>query len=110
MGDVKKTISPNHAAAGFPQDCSVCHTTTNWQGAKFDHSKTRFPLTGAHSTTTCAQCHVNGQFSTLTTQCVSCHLADFNKTTNPKHPAAGFPPDSSVSHPTTTSLSATTYH
>ena len=46
LANYQKTTNPKHAAAGFPQDCSVCHSTTTWAGAVFDHSKTSFPLVG----------------------------------------------------------------
>jgi len=37
----------------------MCHTmVAGWRGATFDHSKTPFPLTGAHVTVTYAQCHL----------------------------------------------------
>ena len=40
----------------IPQDCSLCHSTTNWQGATFNHNNTPFPLTGAHiNVAPCAQ-------------------------------------------------------
>jgi hypothetical protein len=63
--------------------CSVCHTTEGWQmmkaGKGFDHSKTRFSLTGAHSTTRCAECHqVSGKqifkFKSFEQKfCIDCH-------------------------------------
>ena len=38
--------------------CEVCHTVRRWtQVASFDHSKTRFPLTGAHRGAACEECH-----------------------------------------------------
>ena len=41
--------------------CTECHVTSGWYntptGKKFDHSQTRFALTGAHIKTTCAECH-----------------------------------------------------
>ena len=101
LSDFNKTTNPNHPAAGFPTNCTFCHTTTTWQGAKFDHSKTPFPLTGAHSTVQCAQCHTNGNFSALSTDCASCHLSDFNKTSNPAHVKAGFPTACTLCHTTT---------
>ncbi len=100
MTDFKKATNPNHAAAGFPTDCSLCHSTASWAGAVFDHSKTPFPLTGAHTTVQCAQCHVKGNFTSLPSDCGSCHMADFKKTTNPNHAAAGFPTDCSLCHST----------
>ena len=94
------TTNPNHVAAGFPSDCSLCHSTVNWLGATFDHSKTLFPLTGAHVSLTCSQCHASGVFVGLSTTCVSCHLSNFQKTTNPNHVTSGFPQDCQVCHTT----------
>ena len=71
--------APNHTAAGFPTSCTLCHNTTQWQGAVFDHSKTAFPLTGAHTSVQCAQCHVGGNFTTVPTDCASCHLDRFQQ-------------------------------
>ena len=67
LKDYQTTNNPNHVAAGFPQDCQLCHTTTQWLGAKFDHNATKFPLTGAHVTVTCAQCHTTEQYARLST-------------------------------------------
>jgi hypothetical protein len=101
VADFNKTTNPNHAAAGFSKDCTVCHTTVQWKGAKFDHAKTRFPLTGAHSGTQCTSCHVGGKYTGTPTACEGCHLTDFNKTANPNHVTAGFPKDCVVCHTTT---------
>jgi hypothetical protein len=57
----------------FGRDCGACHSTTAWKPADFDHSKTSFPLTGAHAGLACTQCHASGQFSGLSSNCVSCH-------------------------------------
>ena len=101
ISDFNGTTNPNHTQAGFPTDCSLCHSTTTWQGATFDHSKTKFPLTGAHTSLQCLDCHSGGQYATLPTACVSCHLAQFNGTTNPNHVTSGFPQDCSICHSTT---------
>jgi hypothetical protein len=110
LRDYQATTNPSHVNAGFSQNCQNCHTTTQWLGAKFDHSQTRFPLTGAHTTATCAQCHTNGQYTTLNTACSSCHLSDYQKTTNPNHVTAGFPQDCAVCHTTVQWLGATFDH
>ena len=73
--------------------CATCHNTTSWTGAAFDHSKTAFPLTGAHVTVACASCHVNGNYTTLPTDCYGCHTKDYNGTTNPNHAQAKIPHD-----------------
>jgi hypothetical protein len=55
-------------------NCQTCHSTRAWTPATFDHSKTQFPLTGAHTSLLCAKCHTNpNTFGGLSTTCVSCH-------------------------------------
>jgi hypothetical protein len=95
-----QTTDPNHKAAGFPTDCSICHTTVDWSGAKFDHSKTKFPLTGQHVNAACLQCHVGGKYAGTSTDCASCHIANYNKTTDPNHAATGIPTTCAVCHNT----------
>ncbi|MCC6861952.1 MAG: hypothetical protein IT158_25495 [Bryobacterales bacterium] len=99
LTDYNRTTNPNHASAGFPQDCAACHSTSQWKGAAFNHSK--FPLTGAHQTTACSQCHVNGRFAGTPAACSSCHLDDYQRTSSPNHAAAGFPQDCAMCHGTT---------
>lgn len=63
-------------------DCSDCHTSSDWKqlrpDPKFDHSReTRFALSGAHATVTCASCHLDLRFDepkVEPTQCASCHV------------------------------------
>jgi hypothetical protein len=81
--------NPNHAAGGFPRTCEDCHTTASWRPAKFDHSSA-FPLTGAHTRTPCALCHVGGRYKGTPKECNACHQQDYAKTTNPNHQAGGF--------------------
>jgi NMD protein affecting ribosome stability and mRNA decay len=109
LKDFQGTTSPNHATAGIPQQCEVCHSTSAWQPATFDHSKTGFPLTGAHVSVTCAQCHTNGNYNLSSTTCVSCHLKDFQGTNNPNHTTAGFPQQCEICH-TTSNWNATSFN
>jgi hypothetical protein len=108
--DYNNTNNPNHVGAGFPTDCTVCHTTTSWAGAVFDHSKTPFPLTGAHITVACSQCHINNVFVGTPTDCYSCHKVDYTGTTNPNHTTAGFPTTCATCHTTTSWAGATFNH
>jgi hypothetical protein len=40
------------------RNCLKCHDVERWKPApRFDHAKTRYPLTGAHDTLSCAACH-----------------------------------------------------
>ena len=96
----QKTTNPNHVVAGFPQDCSLCHSTTGWTPASFNHSTTKFPLTGKHTTVACATCHVNSKFAGLGTACVNCHLANYTNSKAPAHAAAGYPADCALCHST----------
>ncbi len=48
-------------------ECQSCHTTNAWSPASnFNHSKTKFALTGKHSTVQCAKCH--SEISPTTTE------------------------------------------
>jgi hypothetical protein len=87
----QKAANPNHAAAGFPMACETCHRAADasWSQGTFSHAK--WPLLGRHVGPTCATCHRSGVFQGLPVDCVSCHLADYQKTANPNHAAAGFP-------------------
>ncbi len=38
-------------------DCVRCHSFENWTIQNFDHSKTLFPLDGAHAKVKCKDCH-----------------------------------------------------
>jgi hypothetical protein len=47
------------SSATGKQDCTACHSTAKWNGAPFDHSRTAFPLLGAHREVPCRDCHRN---------------------------------------------------
>jgi hypothetical protein len=110
QADYAGTTNPVHVAAGFPTDCTLCHSTTNWTTSTFNHATTAFPLTGAHLTVACATCHVNNNYTTLPTACYGCHQADYNGTTSPPHVAAGFPTTCATCHNTSSWTAATFNH
>jgi len=112
LNDFKGTTNPNHVQSGLPRTCEQCHNTTNWNGASFDHSTTGFPLMGAHTTVQCAQCHVNNNYNLTRadTTCVSCHLKDFQGTTQPNHVQSGFPQNCTQCHNTTSWMTANFDH
>lgn len=85
------TSSPAHAAAGFSTDCSRCHQVTGMQwGGGFAHQSSRFPLTGAHTTLPCTQCHVNNNYQLHYTDCYACHAIDFATSANLNHVEGNF--------------------
>jgi hypothetical protein len=101
LTDFNNSTNPNHVTGGFAQTCETCHNTSAWQPATFDHSKSGFPLIGAHTVPPrqCVDCHVNNNYSITNTACVSCHQTDYNNATTPV-PHAGFPTTCEQCHDT----------
>lgn len=56
--------------------CAQCHNEKSWKEAPFDHSKSRFPLLGAHIKVGCASCHRSPQFKDAARECAGCHEKD----------------------------------
>lgn len=53
--------------------CDQCHSTSGFEkivAGAFHHDQTRFPLSGAHTSAECAQCHAKRK---TPTQCSGCH-------------------------------------
>lgn len=75
QSDYQQASDPNHSAAGFPNTCEDCHSTTAWSPANFNHDGQYFPIySGAHKGEwdTCADCHVNvANYSQF--ECINCH-------------------------------------
>jgi hypothetical protein len=101
----QNTNNPAHPTAGpafAASNCAVCHNTTGWNNASFDHSVTGFALTGTHaSPTPCSACHLNNNYSLNSADCMTCHQSAWNSTPTfggavPDHIKAGFPSTSSA--------------
>jgi hypothetical protein len=61
----------------FGKDCATCHTTRGFELARFDHSRTDFPLKGRHGNLACEACHTGPLHAQeLPTTCVGCHRSD----------------------------------
>ncbi len=80
------------------QACLECHPDGSGEGA-FDHNTTNFPLTGAHLSSSCEDCHADGYEGT-STYCADCHTDDFNSTTNPNHNELALSDDCATCHST----------
>jgi hypothetical protein len=63
-------------AGQLKQACSECHGSASWGGGRFDHDKTDFKLTGAHSPLACNACHVGGRYLHTPKTCIACHATD----------------------------------
>lgn len=99
QADYDQTTNPDHKTSGFNTDCVVCHAETTWIPATFDHDNTNFPLTGAHITVDCIECHADGYVGTPT-DCAACHQLDFDNSTNPNHKKLGLSADCVSCHTT----------
>jgi mono/diheme cytochrome c family protein len=98
--DYNATTDPNHAAQQFPTSCADCHGQTTWAPSTFDHSAV-WPLTGAHTTVACNDCHQGNYTSGATpTNCTSCHNSDYVSAVNPNHVWLNIPADCSACHST----------
>lgn len=94
---------PHRAELGF--DCERCHTPAGFQNRAQLlqlHSAALFPLTGAHMTVECSECHRQApdRFFGAPRECIACHADDFARATNPSH--AGFPRECETCHTTST--------
>jgi Zn finger protein HypA/HybF involved in hydrogenase expression len=99
QNDYNNVADPNHAQNNFNHDCTQCHTISAWQPATFDHAQTLFPLTGAHITTLCIQCHSAG-YQNTPSECYACHLSDYNNVADPNHVQNNFNHDCTQCHST----------
>jgi len=97
--DYRGTDDPDHEVNNLDQDCTICHTTSAWEPANFDHNQTDFPLTGAHIIINCIQCHANG-YSNIPIDCWSCHEDDYRGTDDPDHEVNNFDQDCTICHTT----------
>ena len=82
--DYDGTTNPAHAAAGFPTDCTQCHSQTAWTPSTFDHTSF-FPLTGSHDVS-CSTCHTNSANFSLFSCTSACHS---EAETDPRHSDVG---------------------
>lgn len=61
------------------RDCAACHTEEGFDITLFtfeDHSRSSFPLDGAHLATPCFACHLEGEkwkFRNIGARCIDCH-------------------------------------
>jgi hypothetical protein len=84
--------------------CDWCHTPESWTNRQEFfrvHNRTRFPLLAAHARVDCEACHGGQQpqqYVGTSTECVSCHLADYQAATDPDHQALRLSHDCTECH------------
>lgn len=88
--DFVNAQSPNHIKNNFSNDCAACHglNGTAWNTEIIDHRF--FPLEQGHQITDCKVCHLNEDYSNISSDCISCHRTDYNNTQTPNHIKADF--------------------
>ena len=89
----------DHLTQSFPMECEICHNSVTWIETTFDHNATNFPLTGAHISSDCSDCHASG-YTGISTECSSCHQTDFDNSTNPSHQTLGLSLECTLCHTT----------
>ncbi|KAA3615236.1 MAG: hypothetical protein DWQ05_14845 [Calditrichaeota bacterium] len=97
QSDFNTVADPSHVDNKFDHDCLVCHNQSKWIPSTFDHNNTQFPLLGAHTTVSCADCHTAG-YNNTATDCFSCHKKDFETVADPSHVDNNFDHDCTMCH------------
>jgi hypothetical protein len=75
LSEYQSAQNPDHVALNVSTTCQLCHNTTTWEGAQFNHSG-------------------------ISDGCVQCHLSDYQSTTNPNHQNVGYPTSCEDCHST----------
>jgi hypothetical protein len=101
--------APEHLSQSYPHNCELCHNSVAWNEVNFNHNNTNFPLTGAHITVDCQNCHESG-YSGTSTICFDCHQDAYNNALNPNHTAAGISTECESCHNTTAWIPSTFNH
>ncbi|MFK5856299.1 MAG: cytochrome c3 family protein [Bacteroidota bacterium] len=86
LDNYQSTTSPNHVESDYSTDCAECHKMNafTWIGSDYTHAF--FPLVEGHAINDCRECHTDpGNYSNISTECFSCHEADYNAATVPNH-------------------------
>jgi hypothetical protein len=66
--------------------CDKCHNARGWKEMSFNHSRTKFPLAGAHVRVACDSCHKSKRYKEAPSDCAGCHAKDdvHKRTLGPK--------------------------
>jgi len=97
--DYNLAKDPDHIRNQMSTDCNLCHSQNAWEPATFDHANTTFPLTGAHVSLNCIECHSTG-YQNTPSECWSCHEADYSSVEDPDHGQNNFDHNCMLCHTT----------
>ncbi len=87
--DYEGATSVNHVGGNFSVVCTDCHNTNSWTPALMPGHE-NFPLEGVHDIQDCSKCHDVNNYSDISSDCVSCHLDDYNNAASVDHVGANF--------------------
>jgi hypothetical protein len=98
--DYNNATNPKHSGPPFGTNCASCHTTNKGWKPVTVNFHTKFPLTESHNINECAKCHDPNNYGAAKPECASCHMNDYNATTNPKHTQPAFGTNCAECHST----------
>jgi hypothetical protein len=83
--------------------CEHCHTAGGWRvfDAEEIHADTNFPVMGRHLVLDCESCHPGmpeTDFRNTSSDCYTCHRADYEGVASPDHKGSGFSTDCRECH------------
>jgi hypothetical protein len=81
QGDKCERCHADPHAGQLAQGCTSCHDLDSFHKPRFDHGKTRMPLTGVHGKLACAACHQKQRvgddeivrYRPISPACATCH-------------------------------------
>lgn len=76
MACVSCHLKDDKHAGQLGDRCDSCHVERGWRVTRFDHSRARFALIGAHVKVECKSCHLSPRFRDAPRDCVGCHQKD----------------------------------
>ena len=104
IDNYQATSNPPHEEFSIPTDCAACHTTSEWIPSSFSHDleTTGFQIDGSHDGISCTSCHDNWDPPSEIRSCAStsCHIDNYQATTNPPHEEFSIPTDCAACHST----------
>jgi len=108
QADAARATNPDHTANGWTRGCERCHSPSSWGSGNFNHGF--FPLTGAHASADCAECHPGGRFRGTPRDCFACHQADYQRALDPNHVQNNFSTQCQICHTTLSWVPSTFNH
>jgi len=82
--DFERALEPLHVQQ-LPLSCADCHDQQSWAPAAGSDHDSVFVLRGAHRQAGCGDCHQSFESGETPSECIGCHLADYQGASQPPH-------------------------